>query len=525
MSAPWWHQAVLYQVYPRSFADGDGDGTGDLKGLRDRLPYLAALGVDALWICPWYPSPWADGGYDVTDHRGVHPLLGTLADAEELVAAAHAQDLRVLLDLVPNHTATDHPWFRAALAAGPGSPERRRYHFHDGHGDAPPTDWRGAYGRPVWSRVTEPDGTPGQWYLHLFGPQQPDLDWSHPDVSAAFDEVLRFWFDRGVDGLRVDVAHAIAKAPGLRDDGRHPYWDRDEVHDVHRRWRAAADTRTPPRFLIGEVWVDGPERLARYVRPGELHSVFAFDLLTAPWRAGHLRRAVDGTLEALGRVGAAPTWVLGNHDAVRQVSRYGRPQPWHPVRESGELDDAWEDLALGRRRARAAALLMLALPGGACLYQGEELGLEEVEDLPEALLEDPNWELSGRTDRGRDGCRVPLPWTPDGPWLGFGGPPWLPQPPAWRRLAASVQDGDPGSTLELYRAALRLRPAHHGPLRWLDAPADVLDLTRGGTTRCVVNLSAGRHRLPAGHQVLLASGELDGDRLPPDTTVWLRPAP
>ncbi|MEI5010854.1 glycoside hydrolase family 13 protein [Streptomyces sp. PmtA] len=542
----WWRDAVIYQVYLRSFCDADGDGIGDIAGLRRRLPYLAGLGVDALWLNPWYPSPMADGGYDVADYRDIDPAFGTLDDARALVDDAHLLGIRILIDIVPNHTSSDHGWFREARAGGPASPARERYIFRPGRGDdgeLPPNDWRSVFGGPAWTRITEPDGTPGPWYLHLFDPEQPDLDWDHPEVRAEFESILRFWFDRGIDGVRIDVAHGLVKAPGLPDlgslDGKlmegtsgenHPHWDRDEVHDIFRGWRAVADSYEG-RAFVAEAWAGAPERLARYVRPDELHTAFNFDYLMAPWRAPRLRGVIDASLAALGAVGAPATWVLSNHDVARHVSRYARPQPDGPLRSLAQLAGRPADLALGTRRARAAALLTLALPGGAYLYQGEELGLWEVEDLPEAVLQDPTWRRSGHTDRGRDGCRVPLPWSGAHPPFGYspeGAPaaPWLPQPEAWRTLTAEAQEGDPDSMLELYRAALRLRRDHpalgDGTMTWDSSPEDdVLSFGRSPGFRCVVNVTDEPVELPPHSEVLLASGPLDGGALPGDTAVWL----
>ncbi|WP_448640523.1 glycoside hydrolase family 13 protein [Geodermatophilus sp. URMC 63] len=534
---PWWRTAVVYEVYLRSFADADGDGLGDVEGLRGRLTHLADLGVDALWVTPWYPSPMADGGYDVAEYRDVDPRFGTLADVDALLADAHDLGLRVVVDLVANHTSAEHPWFRAALAAGPGSPERARYFFRDGRGGGaePPNDWISAFGGSAWTRVREPDGAPGQWYLHLFAPEQPDLDWGHPDVQEEFDGIVRFWLDRGVDGIRVDAAPAMAKAPDLPDAGHapgasfdagswvgNPHWDVDEVHQVLRRWRRIGDEYAGDRLFVSEAVVNGPERLSRYVRPDELHTTFNFDWLKAPWDARALRAVVDGTLAALAPVGAPATWVLSSHDETRHVTRFGRAHSGAAV--MGFDAAAPTDLALGLRRARAAALLTLALPGGAYLYQGEELGLPEVEDLPEEVLQDPTWERSGHTARGRDGCRVPLPWSGERPPFGFspdGVVPWLPQPPGWRDLTVAVQREDPSSTLSLYRAALRLRRdlPDDDALRWLDLGADVLAFDRG-PWRCVVNLS--RRPLPLtglGRPVL--TSEQVGAELPPDTAAWL----
>ncbi|NUP22981.1 MAG: glycoside hydrolase family 13 protein [Streptomyces sp.] len=542
-TAPWWRSAVIYQVYIRSFADGNGDGVGDIAGLRSRLPYLKSLGVDAIWINPWYKSPMADHGYDVADFREIDPLFGSVAEAEQLIEEAHGHGIRVIPDIVPNHTSDRHAWFRAALAAGPGSPERERYVFREGRGkdgSLPPNDWVSCFGGPAWTRL--PDG---DWYLHLFAPEQPDLNWQHPDVGAEFESVLRFWFGRGVDGFRIDVAHGLIKHPELPDlpprrapeDGQpvrhadHPHWDRDEVHAVYRAWRKVADEFPGDRCFVAEAWADTPERLAAYVRPDGLHTAFNFDFLMATWDPKDLRTVIDDSLAMLGSVGAPATWVLSNHDVVRHPSRYGRPSPtrrWvanETYRPEGPLD-----LALGTRRARAAALLMLALPGGAYVYQGEELGLPEVEDLPESVLQDPVWERSGHTERGRDGCRVPIPWSGRSAPYGFSpdgttAEPWLPQPSRWAEYSVAAQSGDPASMLELYRTALRLRREHpalgDGSLTWLDAPEGVLALRREPGFVCVVNLSAEACALPDHTAVLLASGPVEGGMLAPDQAVWL----
>ncbi|HEX4898157.1 MAG TPA: alpha-amylase family glycosyl hydrolase, partial [Candidatus Limnocylindrales bacterium] len=337
-AADWWRRAVVYEIYIRSFADGDGDGIGDIAGIRARLPYLRDLGVDAIWITPWYPSPMADGGYDVADHRAIDPRFGTLEAAEALVREAHELGLRVVIDLVPNHSSDQHPWFRAALADGPGSPARARYIFADGRGptgDEPPNNWRSAFGGPAWIHVSEPDGRPGQWFLHVFAPEQPDLDWDNPEVRAEFEAILAFWFDRGVDGFRIDVAHGMVKEDGLPDlppehvetdlaAGDHPHWDRPGVHEIHRSWRRVADGYEPGRVLIGEVGVEDPDRLAQYLRRDELHAAFNFPYMATPWSAVALRGVIDDTLEAHRHVGATPTWVMSNHDATRHVTRLGR---------------------------------------------------------------------------------------------------------------------------------------------------------------------------------------------------------
>ncbi len=542
---PWWRSAVIYQVYIRSFADADGDGIGDIAGIRSRLRYLAELGVDALWINPWYPSPMKDAGYDVSDFRAIEPTFGTLADAEAMIGDAHDLGLRVLLDIVPNHLSDQHRWFQDALAAGPGSPERERFIFRTGGGpagDLAPNDWKSGFGGPAWTRVAEADGRPGQWYLHLFTPEQPDLNWSNQDVRAEFDETMRFWFELGIDGFRIDVAHGLVKAAGLPDIGStawppltadpvdHPHWDRDEVHEIYRTWRTVADAYDNPRVFVAEAWVHNPERLAQYVRADELHTAFNFDFLLAPWQPKPMRESIVAALSAHESVRAPPTWVLSNHDTVREVSRYARPQGVRRLRNLNDLLDLPADFAVGVKRARAAALLMLALPGGAYIYQGEELGLAEVEDLPDDALRDPAWEQSGRKDRGRDGCRVPIPWSGEDPPFGFSpedasAQPWLPQPASWFTLTAKTQAGDDGSMLELYRSALQIRRAQpalgDGTLEWLDAPNGALAFARDRRFVCVVNVSEDPVSPPAGAEVLLSSGPLTDDgRVPADTTAW-----
>ncbi|NHU47956.1 alpha-amylase family glycosyl hydrolase [Rhodococcus sp. A14] len=540
----WWHDAVIYQVYLRSFADADGDGIGDITGLQARLPYLVDLGVDAVWITPWYRSPMADGGYDIADFRAIDPLFGTLDDADTLLAAAHAAGLRIIIDLPANHTSHTHPWFRDALNSAPGSPERARYFFRDGRGDTgelPPNDWISAFGGPAWTRTTGDDDQPGQWYLHLFAPEQPDLDWTNPQVRADFADVLRFWFDRGVDGMRIDAVSAMAKVPGLPDAGHapgarfesstwvdNPHWDVDDLHTILREFRTIADTYGPDRMFVAEAIVRSPERLARYVRPDELHTAFNFDFPRAGWNPATLREAIDRSRDALREVGAPATWVLSSHDETRHLTRFGRADTSTlPMTLTAGTDS---DLALGTRRARAAALLMLALPGGAYLYQGEELGLEEVTDLPEDLLQDPTWERSGHTIRGRDGCRVPLPWSGDHPPFGFttdNAQPWLPQPDNWKSKTVAAESDDPDSMLTLYRTALQLRrtlPALRSDcFDWQPSAPDVLAFDRGPSFQCVVNLSSGPIPIDAGTPVLLTSTHLqDSQTIPPDTAVWLQ---
>ncbi|WP_406044488.1 glycoside hydrolase family 13 protein [Micromonospora sp. NBC_00898] len=536
-NGPWWRGAVIYQVYPRSFADGNGDGIGDIAGIRSRLDHLSALGVDAIWYSPWYPSPMADAGYDVADYRDIDPVFGTLAEAEALIAEAHALDIRTIVDVVPNHCSEVHPWFQTALAGGPEAPERELFWFRPGRGpdgSQKPTDWVSPFAGDTWTRTTNPDGTPGDWYLHLFAPQQPDFNWDHPRVRAEFEDILRFWFDRGVDGIRIDSAAMLAKDPTLPDatpDGPNPFVDVDAVHEIYRSWRRIADSYPGERALIGEVWLPDHERFANYLRPDELHAAFNFDFLGCAWEPAALRACIDATLAAHAPVGAPATWVLANHDVTRHVTRYGRADTTFSF--ASKREGVPTDLELGTRRARAAALLSLSLPGAAYVYQGEELGLWEVEDIPYELRQDPMFARSGRVDPGRDGCRVPLPWTGDTPPFGFSPDgattaPWLPQPADWKDRTVRAQTGDPHSMLELYRTGIAVRRADpalgDGELTWLPAPDGVLAFSRGGGFRCLVNLSDAALPLPPYQRLLLASGPLDDDLLPPDTAVWLHTA-
>ncbi|MGW2487586.1 glycoside hydrolase family 13 protein [Streptomyces sp. NPDC001606] len=525
----WWRDAVIYQVYPRSFADGNGDGMGDLPGIRSRLPYLKKLGVDAVWLSPFYASPQADAGYDVADYRAVDPMFGTLTDADDLVRDAHALGLKVIVDVVPNHCSDQHEWFKQALREGPGSPLRERFHFRPGKGvdgELPPNDWESIFGGPAWTRV--PDG---EWYLHLFAPEQPDFNWDHPAVHDEFRSILRFWLDLGVDGFRIDVAHGLVKAPGLPDIGHEeqvkllgteamPYFDQDGVHEIYRGWRRILDEyQGSERIAVAEAWTPTVERSALYVRPDELHQAFNFSYLTTEWDAAGLRDVIDRSLSAVNAVSAPATWVLSNHDVVRHVTR---------------LADG--DEAHGLRRARAATLLMLALPGSAYLYQGEELGLPEVVDLPDEVRQDPAFFRSSGQDGTRDGCRVPLPWSGQEPPFGFGpvagGPSWLPQPADWKHLTVEAQEGDPTSTLEFYRSALAVRREHPAlgagrEITWLETPEGVLAFRRDtaeGSFVCTVNLTAAPVVVPTPGTLLLASADVQpgaaSTELPADCTIW-----
>ena len=543
MTRPWWHHAAVYQVYPRSFRDSDGDGTGDLRGVIDGLPYLASLGVDAVWLSPFYPSPQRDSGYDVADPRDVDPLYGTLADAEELIASAHERGLRIIVDVVPNHSSSDRAWFQEALASPPGSAARARYHFRDGrgpNGDEPPTNWVSWFGGGAWTRITEADGSPGQWYLHQFDVSQPDLNWANPEVVADGLETLRFWLDRGADGFRVDVALGLAKDmtyPDIDDpeslilamrmdldDGSQEAMDRrarvansavldrDEVQDIYRGWRRVMDEYDRDVMAVAEAWVP-PERAARYVAPDTLHQIFNFDFMACPWDAGRLRAVIEKTMASLTITGAPATWALSNHDSPRVPSRLG----------GGDE---------GRRRARALALVAHALPGAVYVYQGEELGLDDV-DLPDEARQDPVFLRTNGEQKGRDAARVPIPWSGDQPPYGFGSnaDTWLPMPEGWGSVTVDAEEADPDSTLWQYRSMLRLRhelPALQGQgFAMRDAGPDVLVIDRGAGFFCVVNASTEAIEAPVVGDVLVASDPdvmEEGGRitLPPSTGAWIQ---
>ena len=551
----WWVNAVTYQIYIRSFADANGDGIGDIQGIISRLDYLKSLGVDAIWITPWYPSPQHDNGYDVADFMDIDPEYGTLEIAQELIDEVHRRGLRIIIDIVPNHSSNEHQWFQAALAAEPGSVERDRYLFRDGrgvNGEEPPNNWDSVFGGPAWTRVRENNGELGQWYCHIFAPEQPDFNWENPEVRDHFMQVLRFWLDRNVDGFRVDVAHGLVKAEGLPDapfqehfgllDSRDfPYWDQDGVHEIYREWRKLLDSYPGQRMAVSEAWVNPPSRSALYVRPDELANTFNFDFLTAKWGSDSLKKSIDRSIAGMAEVGAPVTWVLSNHDVVRVVNRYEMDFISHDVENPSTLPLAQErgfDAERATQRARAAALLMLALPGAVFLYQGEELGLPEVLDIPVERLQDPIWKMSGNTERGRDGCRVPLPWkaSEDGAF-GFSSngeltreDPWLPQPQDWGQFAAEVQENLEHSMLLLYRNALRIRKTTNslaGPyFRWIDSSSDSLVFSRSKDDSfiCIVTFE-GEEIIPAQYEIVIGSQKIDSQRIPPNTTVWLQPIP
>ncbi|HVR31344.1 MAG TPA: glycoside hydrolase family 13 protein [Acidimicrobiia bacterium] len=532
---PWWRHAAVYQVYIRSFKDGNADGTGDIAGLASKLGYLRDLGVDAVWINPWYVSPLLDGGYDVADYRQIDPRFGTLKEAEAFIATAAEFGIRILVDLVPNHSSWEHRWFKEALTAGPASPERDRYHFAPGRGpdgSEPPSDWQAVFGGSAWEQVDD-----GEWYLHLFDISQPDFNWQNPEVRSHMQDVLRFWLDRGAAGFRVDVAHSLAKDHSYPDIGEsgeelleatelsnHPHWDRDELHEIVREWRKVLD-EYPDAMMVAEAWVVNWQRQAKYVRADEYHQSFDFHFLTSPWDAEAMRTAITTSLDGAQSVGSVPTWVLSNHDVVRHATRYGLPKDVVAKVWLLDGDRSLLDAAAGLRRARAAVLLMLALPGSVYLYQGEELGLGEVDDLPLEVVDDPVWVRSGHTEKGRDGCRVPIPWESDGPSFGFGdNGSWLPQPDWFAEFSVAREEGDPTSMLELYRSALRLRREHFVDdevLVWLDMGTGVIAFRRGSGVECIVNFGPEAVRLPDS-DVLLTSAPVFDSLLPPDSAAWVR---
>ncbi|WP_194784407.1 glycoside hydrolase family 13 protein [Actinomyces haliotis] len=564
----WCRDAVIYQVYPRSFADSDGDGVGDLAGITAHLDHLAELGVDAVWLSPFYPSPQVDAGYDVSDYFDVEPELGTLDDFDALVARAHALGLRVVIDLVPNHTSDQHPWFAKALAAGPESPERDPYMFRYSE-DGTPNNWGSLFGGSAWEPVEPLTGRAedrGWWYLHLFAPEQPDLNWDDEGVHEMFRDFLRFWVvDHGVDGFRVDVAHGLVKAPGLPDDAvgpdrwgveassspaegaepaatdttdhgpkppdSGPAFDQPGVHDVYREWRRVLNGIRPDVLLVAEAWVGPPSHAALYVREDEMSQAFNFDYLRAPWNADAVRRVIETSLEENGAVGAPTTWALSNHDVVRHATRFGYAPGTRTDAGIGP-GDPQPDHELGLRRARAATLFMLGLPGGAYLYQGEELGLPEHTTMPDEARQDPTWLRTGHKVRGRDGCRVPLPWTADGPSLGFGpnGSTWLPQPAEWAFLAPEVQASDPDSPLALYRRALAVRRERglgRGTAEILNDVPDMALAIRNGSTLLALNFGDTAVELDVVGTVLVRSSDAaSGDtverlRLEPCAAQWL----
>ena len=478
----WWKNAVFYQIYPRSFFDSNGDGEGDLPGITAKLNHVRDLGADAIWLSPFYTSPNRDGGYDVADPRDVDPRHGNLADAKSLFARARELDLKVLVDIVPNHFSSEHLWFKAALRSTSGSPERARFHFHKGKNPTtPPNNWISLFGGPAWTQVED-----GEWYLHLFDSSQPDLNWENIDVRADFEKTLRFWLDLGVDGFRIDVAHGLAKENILEDHydpqglsnalrldvemsaeergkllSSVPFFDRDGVHEIYREWRKIFDSYDREIMAVAEAWVHPPERATQYVRPDELQQVFNFDLLVTPFDDQILFNCIDRTLNLVGGVGASPTWALSNHDTPRVVSR------------------------VGVKEARALALFTFGLPGASYIFQGQELGLPDAE-LQDSDRQDPAFFRTKGAQKGRDGARVPMPWSGELSPFGFTtGKPWLPIPQVWSSLTVEKQSGDPASSLEMYRELLALRKKFAQDLSdfaWVRYPngSGLISYRRGG---------------------------------------------
>jgi alpha-glucosidase len=551
----WWRQAAIYQIYPRSFKDSNADGIGDIKGITSKIDYLKSLSLDAVWLSPFYPSELADGGYDVADYRNVDPRLGTLKDFDKMLKALHKADISVFVDIVPNHSSNMHPWFQEALKSEPGSAARNRYIFRDGrskNGEIAPSDEISHFAPSAWTRTTNSDGTPGQWYMHLFAPEQPDFNWDNREVQLDFLKTLRFWADRGVDGFRVDVAHAMKKdfkrlhiakksmnAFKIAQDGTDILFDRNETHEIFREWRKVFNEYNPPRVAVAEAYVQAKRRML-YARPDELGQAFNFDLLGEDFDARRFKKVISDNIRLAKSEGSSSTWVLDNHDRVRHASRYGLPKKTNLIEwlltdgKSAKLDRT-----LGLARANAATMMLLALPGCTYIYQGEELGLFEVEDIAQKDLQDPMWfrnvvpqmvkgKVSGlaliHTDKGRDGSRVPLPWDSTKPSFGFGQEKsHLPQPQWFAKHAVDKQDGIKGSTLSLYRDALALRKKlqTEEDLQWIPTTnAEVIHFARPNGWQCIMNFNAKSYKLPAG-KVVLSSGPIVGGKIGANTTVWL----
>ena len=540
----WWRQAVVYQIYPRSYADQNGDGIGDLKGITSRVPYLKQLGVDAVWLSPFYPSELADGGYDVADYRNIDPRIGTLEEFDVMLETLHANGIRVFVDVVPNHSSDQHEWFQAALKAAPGSPERDRYIFRDGkgeNGEIRPSELVSHFGPTAWTRITEPDGTPGQWYMHLFAKEQPDFNWDNQEVRDDFIKTMRFWSDRGVDGYRIDVAHALVKdlknghlperqsydVSVMKDDGTDDLFDRDEVHEIYASWRQVYNEYDPPRVAVAEAWVHANRRAA-YASEKGLGQSFSFDLLGTPWNSKKFHDTIDYNLKASSKTGSSTTWVFSNHDVIRHATRFGLsdeinknlPKWFRSADRESQIN-----FKQGLERARAATMLILALPGSTYLYQGEELGLHEPLNIPSDQMQDPQW-FRSEGSISRDGCRVPMPWTSTGSSFGFGpGSAHLPQPDWFKDVNVEKQDGVKGSTLEMYRDALRIRKdlVCEEKLTWVKhwLNSNVLHFKRPNAWKTITNYGTKPIKLPKG-QVLISSQPLVDGKIAPNTTVWLQ---
>ncbi len=556
-NAEWWRSSVIYQIYPRSFADGNGDGMGDLKGITEKLPYLADLGVDAIWCSPFFKSPQKDAGYDVSDYKDIDPIFGDLQDFDALVSASKKLGIKVIVDLVPNHSSDQHELFQAALAAPEGSPERGMYIFRDGkgqNGELPPNNWPSVFGGNAWTRTTNADGTPGQWYLHIFDSSQPDFDWTNPAVLDMFDDVLRFWLDRGAAGFRIDVAHGMIKRAGLPDievidttmggakakdekdmtfaeiEAFNPYWGQPEVHPIIRRWRKVLD-EYDDRLMAAEAWLGPLDRMAHWVRPDEYHQAFNFGYLACPWDKAEMTEVINESLRAFGKVGAPSTWVLSNHDVIRHATRFAyEPDMLPPQGDGIGPDFPQPDEAKGLRRARAASAFMLGLPGGAYIYQGEELGLPEHTTLGGAYRQDPTFARTQGKRVGRDGCRVPLPWVSkanESNGFSSTGESWLPQPSSYARYARDLQDGVAGSTLEVYKRVLKVRKQFNlgaGNFKWAPEFMDETTLAYiNNGVLVLANFAGDPVVIPAGEILATTQADLTVEgELEHDQTVWIK---
>ncbi len=556
-NAEWWRSSVIYQIYPRSFADGNGDGMGDLKGITEKLPYLADLGVDAIWCSPFFKSPQKDAGYDVSDYKDIDPIFGDLQDFDALVSASKKLGIKVIVDLVPNHSSDQHELFQAALAAPEGSPERGMYIFRDGkgqNGELPPNNWPSVFGGNAWTRTTNSDGTPGQWYLHIFDSSQPDFDWTNPAVLDMFDDVLRFWLDRGAAGFRIDVAHGMIKRAGLPDievidttmggakakdekdmtfaeiEAFNPYWGQPEVHPIIRRWRKVLD-EYDDRLMAAEAWLGPLDRMAHWVRPDEYHQAFNFGYLACPWDKAEITEVINESLRAFGKVGAPSTWVLSNHDVIRHATRFAyEPDMLPPQGDGIGPDFPQPDEAKGLRRARAASAFMLGLPGGAYIYQGEELGLPEHTTLGGAYRQDPTFARTQGKRVGRDGCRVPLPWVSkanESNGFSSTGESWLPQPSSYARYARDLQDGVAGSTLEVYKRVLKVRKQFNlgaGNFKWAPEFMDETTLAYiNNGVLVLANFAGDPVVIPAGEILATTQADLTVEgELEHDQTVWIK---
>ena len=543
--AKWWRNACVYQVYLRSFKDADGDGNGDINGLRQELGHIASLGCDAIWLNPIFRSPQRDHGYDIADYRDIDPMYGTLEDFDTLLKDAHSRGLKILMDIVPNHCSDRHCWFQEAIRAEPGSPARHRFHFAPGRGargEGTPNNWQSVFGGPAWSRVR--GSADGEWYLHAFDSSQPDFNWRNEEVREEFDSILKWWFDRGVDGFRIDVAHGLVKADPIprgevsNSGSAEGLWNQPEIHEIYRRWRAIANGYAPKRYLIGEVWVSDPCSFRNYTAEDELHQAFAFDFLVQPWIAARLRSAIDKGI-GLASEAEGPAWTLANHDVHRAVTRYGQEQ----VDEEPVPDDMLAsarktgpvDVALGTKRAGAALALMAALPGTIYVYQGEELGLTEHLELAPCERQDPIWYRTGGTQIGRDGCRIPMPWKRGAHSLGFSeqawSDPWLPQPKTYEGMTRDEEALNPHSMFALYRRFLQARNERRRSiphLEWLPLEqTDALAFDNGAFV-CVTN--TGATAIPFGRigglgAVIARSDHSERDLIEGDSTVWFERLP